>query len=175
MYAVYYMRKTWLFLAILWLGSSGALGQSLWGFGHDRYIERDGFSKNRCEGNNNSSPSSRPSRGIDNLQSGFDLEEYLRDAKLKEKEKAKARQPPPTNSNNKVLLWLAGGSGGALLVVGTILWLIFRIKIAPCPKCQNADKKNLRTGEMCRTPTNFLIKCYCDACGYKWIQKGRRA
>ncbi|MGZ8217553.1 hypothetical protein [Methylomagnum sp.] len=128
-----------------------------------------------CADNNNSWSVNRSSRYVGNSSQAPGLEEYLRDAKLKEKEKASQPQASVPDSKNKVLLWFAVGTGGLLLAAGVVLWLIFRIKIPPCPKCQNVSKKTLRIGESCRTPSNFWVKCYCDACGYKWIQKGRRA
>lgn len=130
---------------------------------------------NRCEGSTDSWSGNRPARIVGNSPPALGLEEYLRNAKLREKERANQPTAPAPDGKKKLLLWLAVGAGGVLLATGIILWLIFRIKIPPCPKCQNANKKTLRVGESCRTPSNFWVKCYCDACGYKWIQKGRRA
>lgn len=107
-------------------------------------------------------------------QDALGLEEYLRNVKRKEEEKIVDPAPPQPDNKDKILLWFGVGMGGFVLVAGIIVWLMFRIKIPPCPKCQNTDKKTLRAGESCRTPSNFWVKCYCDACGYKWIQKGRR-
>lgn len=129
----------------------------------------------RCEGGADSWSGNRPARIVGNAPPALGLEEYLRNAKLREKERANQPAAPAPDGKKKLLLWFAVGAVGVLLATGVILWLVFRIKIPPCPKCQNADKKTLRVGESCRTPSNFWVKCYCDACGYKWIQKGRRS
>lgn len=114
-------------------------------------------------------PSSRSS----GASGGLGLEEYLRNSKKDLSQPTKSVQPQGI-SKDDLVVWGSSGMAGLSLFGGGAWWFFTRIRIPPCPKCNNDKKKLLRIGEKCRTPSNFWVKCYCDACGYKWIQKGRR-
>ncbi len=63
-----------------------------------------------------------------------------------------------------------------ILVFSAVLaWWYSRKKrsVLECPKCKTADKKMLSRGERAPNSTWLQAKCkyYCQACGYKWIQK----
>ena len=66
---------------------------------------------------------------------------------------------------------------GVALVLGGAAALGFtwrkRIQVSSCPKCKTKEKKMLSVGT--RTFKSLFLrgkrKCYCAACGYKWIQR----
>lgn len=74
--------------------------------------------------------------------------------------------------------WHYGVIGGmAALLASSGLWFAYayrkRTRISVCPKCRTRDRRMLTVGT--RTLKSVLFngrrKCYCGACGYKWIQR----
>jgi hypothetical protein len=60
-----------------------------------------------------------------------------------------------------------------VIAIGGSLFLRKRFSVAYCPKCKTTDKKMLtvRARSFHSLFRNGKRKCYCSACGYKWIQR----
>lgn len=60
---------------------------------------------------------------------------------------------------------------GLIVMVAALFWILSEPRVSRCPRCKTTDKTMLVVGGRSGRFSFFRIrrKCYCKACGYKWL------